>query len=71
MFASSDKNTEIDLNKISACLTEFGLSEMDYVREGEMLEMISKLNGSPFEQDVFDQVWDQCKLNSKGEVKVA
>ena len=33
--------------------------------------MISKMNGESFDLDTFNELWDQCKQNSKGEVKVA
>ena len=65
------KPNEINMDKISLCLERLSLSDKDYVNEVQMMEMISKLNGGLFDRNIFQEIWDQCKINSKGEVKVA
>ena len=32
--------------------------------------MMSRLNGSPFDEDLHEQLWDQCKHNSYGKAKL-
>ena len=47
------KPNEINLDKITLCLDQLSLSNKDYVNEIEMMEMISKLNGEPFDHSIF------------------
>ena len=60
------KHNEINMDKISLCLEQLSLSDKDYVDETEMMEMISKLNGDLFDKDIFEEIWDQCQINSRG-----
>lgn len=33
--------------------------------------MICRLNSGEFDQETYEEIWDQCKLNSKGEVRLS
>lgn len=66
----SYKNPEITIVKIDACLQYVKVSMKDYLSDSELLSALEQLNEGPFDKETFDELWDQCKLNSKGEVKV-
>ena len=47
------------------------LAETDYIKKEDLLGALNGLNGSQFDQDIFNQLWDECKVNSAGEAKVS
>lgn len=66
----SYKNQEINQTKVETCLQYVNVSVKDYLKDSELLAALEQLNEGPFERETFDELWDQCKLNSKGETKV-
>ncbi len=66
----SYKNPDLTIVKIDACLEYVKVSMKDYLKDSELLSALEQLNGGPFDQETFEELWDQCKLNSKGEAKV-
>lgn len=67
----ADKKPELDFGKIQTCFKVANVSEKDYLNEHELMAALSKISETPFDAETFQELWDQCKLNSKGEAKVA
>lgn len=47
------------------------LTEKDHLNYDELYIVISKLNSFAFDEETYEEIWDQCKLNSKGEVRIS
>jgi hypothetical protein len=63
--------TELTFPIIRHAFRTHSLTEKDYLSSEELYNIISKLNTSEFDEETFEEIWDQCKLNSKGEVRLS
>lgn len=58
--------TELTFPIIHHAFSTQSLTEKDYLSSEELYNVISKLNFGEFDEETFEEIWDQCKLNSKG-----
>ena len=56
--------------RAKAAFQTVGLSDKDYVDVFALRDALEKLSGEEFDEDILEQLWEQCRLNSQGKTKV-
>ena len=56
--------------RTKAAFQTVGLSDKDYVDVFALRDALEKLSGEEFDEDILEQLWEQCRLNSQGKTKV-
>ena len=61
---------EINHKRARAAFRSRGFDERDYVHYAVLHDTMNSLSDGDFDQDIFEQLWEQCKLNSQGQTKI-
>lgn len=60
----------LDEDTVVRVLEENGHNTHDFISQAALLELLTRLNGEPYDDDIFEQLWSQCKENSLGQVQL-
>lgn len=62
---------QLNNQRIRLAFQSAGYSDRDYISSFDLQRCLNSLGGQEFDADIFEQLWEQCKLNSQGNTKVA
>ena len=62
----TDRIPEVTSEKVYTALKILNISDKDYLKDSELMARLSQLNGTAFDYEIFEELWDQC--NVKGYV---
>lgn len=61
---------QLNHSKLRQAFESVKLYERDYISSNALEKVLANLGQEDFDKDVFDQLWEQCILNSQGQTKI-
>lgn len=56
--------------KLRQAFESVKLYERDYISSNALEKVLANLGQEDFDRDIFEQLWEQCQLNSQGQTKI-